>query len=125
MDDETVQILARSANLAGQSGMLKEATTIIDALNVALPGDENVDLLRASTMLHTGKFGDAEKILRDTILSADSGNSSATFLLGMAYHLSGKNSDRDRTFQQYLDMTASDTEAEADGRTVAEGLMHS
>ena len=124
MDDETVQILARSANLAGQSGMLKEATVIIDALNVALPDDENVDLLRASTMLHTGQFDDAAKILRDTLLAAKPEDSTATFLLGMAYHLSGKSADRDRTFRTYLDMTAEAGEAEADGRAVAEGLMN-
>lgn len=105
--------------------MLKEATTIIEALNVALPGDENVDLLRASTMLHTGKFADAERILRDTLLEANPTNSSATFLLGLAYHQSGKSSDRDRTFKAFLDMTADDADGNADGRTIAEGLMHS
>lgn len=120
VDDETMQILARTAQLAGHYGQPKEAGEIVDALSRFSPADEGVKLLRASTYLHVGRVAEATEILRDDILANNGSNDRAKTLLGMAHHFSGNKADRDRVLQEVID-----SGADADALVIAEDLINS
>ncbi len=119
VDDETMQILAHTAQLAGHYGQSKAAGEIVDALNTFSPDDPAVKILRASTYLHTGRVEEATAILLVDILSKDAENVRAKTLLGLAHHFSGNRAERDRVLQSVIDAGT-----DSDATTIAEGLLH-
>lgn len=120
MDTETIQILGKASSIATLTGQDNEAVEIMEAVNIAVPDDDTVEIMRANAILMAGKVAEAEKILRDSILVKSPENIDAKVLLGLALHASGRATDRDAVLKDVLDAEAGDQST----RMLAESLYN-
>ena len=122
LDDEAIQILGKTALLAGSFGLSEQAGSIAAALREVSPGNEDIKVLHATACLQANEFDKAKAILLGEVLAENPENTQAKSLLGVAYHFLQQPAERDKVLQEIID--AGD-EADEDAIAIAKELMNS
>ena len=118
IDQELIELLAQVGLMAGAYCMAEEAEAITAVLENARPDSERPHIIRALTLINTRDPSGAARILRDKALKLNPSSSTAKTFLGMALHMEGRSSERDRVLTEVI--SANDDESAV---TVARDLM--
>ncbi len=103
MRQETQALMAEIGFLAGGHGYHREAETICDALEVALPGDGKPVIIRAFNRMNAGRPEEAAMLLEDALARDIREADMVRAFLGLAHHLAGREADKRRVLGQVVD----------------------
>jgi hypothetical protein len=120
IDDDVVKLLAELAFIAGGYGMAAQSDAIAAGLEALRPDSERPYLVRAITRLNQKDAVTAERILREQALKICPESVMAKAFLGVALHMQGRSSERDRILREVA--TAQDDE---DAVRIANDLLGS
>lgn len=102
IDDDLIKLLAELAFIAGGYGMVAQSDAIAAGLEAIRPDSERPHLVRAITRLNQKDAATAEHILREQALKVRPESAMAKAFLGVALHMQGRLSERDRTLKEVV-----------------------
>lgn len=102
MEEDTVKQLAELAFIAGGYGMLEQSDALVAGLAVVRPDSAQPYLIQAMTRLNAKDALGAEQLLRSRALQIEPDSSMAKALLGLALHMQGRSSERDRCLKEVM-----------------------
>ncbi len=102
LKEDQIKLLAELAFMAGGYGMLAQSDAIAVGLEKARPGSERPCIIRAMTRLNQKDIAGAERILRDEALKINPSSAIAKAHLGLALHMDGRRSERDRVLNEVI-----------------------
>ena len=116
LTDSQISRLLDSANAGCHKGMVLEARTIYDGVLAVRPGHVPALVGQALSHIVIGEYDEAEKLLRDGILSEHPEDADAAVMLGLCLCLAGKK-------EEARDVLLPLTDAEGDASSLARSLM--
>ena len=119
IDDDLIKLLAELGFIAGGYGLIEQTDALVGALAALRPGSERPYLIQALARMNLQDAAGAEHILREQALRANPDSALAKAYLGMALHLQGRISERDRALNEAL----ASGDADEDALTLARHLL--
>ena len=116
LTDSQISRLLDIANAGCHKGMVLEARTIYDGVLAVRPGHVPALVGQALSHIVIGEYDEAEKLLRDGILSGHPEDADAAVMLGLCLCLAGKK-------EEARDVLLPLTDAEGDASSLARSLM--
>ncbi len=116
LTDSQISRLLDIANAGCHKGMVLEARTIYDGVLAVRPGHVPALVGQALSHIVIGEYDEAEKLLRDGILSEHPEDADAAVMLGLCLCLAGKK-------EEARDVLLPLTDAEGDASSLARSLM--